>query len=84
MKQPENSKIAEKIREITDSKELPENEKVDRLRALIPADVFKIEDLNKATPAQLIQLNDGLAVAEALHRLNAEIFRRETGKREPA
>ena len=43
-------KIQEKIREIMLSQELGNAEKRDRLRALIPADVCKIEDLNQATP----------------------------------
>jgi len=66
MKQPENSKIAEKIREITDSEELPENEKIDRLRALIPAEVFKIDSMSTATPAQLRQLQEAMAISQAI------------------
>jgi hypothetical protein len=73
-----------KVEQILLSTELSSTEKRDQLRALIPADVFKIEDLNKATPAQLRQFQEALAVAQALQRLNAEAFRRETGKREPA
>jgi hypothetical protein len=49
-------------------------EKRDQLRALIPADVFKIDNLNKARPTQLIRLKEGLAVAEGLQRLNAELL----------
>jgi hypothetical protein len=56
----------EKIREIMLSEELPESEKLDRLHALIPADVFEIDNLNQATPAQLRQLKDGLAITEAM------------------
>ena len=61
--------IEEKIREIMLSKELSDSEKLDRLHALIPPDVFKIDNLNRATPAQLRQLKDGLAVTEAMQQL---------------
>ena len=74
MKQPENSKIAEKIREITDSEELPENEKIDRLRTLIPAEVFKIDSMSTATPAQLRQLQEAMAISQAIQRLKASSF----------
>jgi hypothetical protein len=40
--------IAEKIRKIIDSEALSENEKLDRLRTLIPADVFKIDSMKTA------------------------------------
>jgi hypothetical protein len=63
-----------KLNTILHSKDLSNAEKRDQLRALIPADVFKIDNLNKATPVQLKQLKDGLAVAEALQKLNAEVF----------
>ena len=61
--------IEEKIREIMLSEELPDSEKLDRLHALIPAEVFKIDNLNQATPAQLNQLKDGLAITEAMQQL---------------
>jgi len=61
--------IEEKIREIMLSKELPHDEKLDRVHALIPPDVFKIDNLNKATPAQLRQLKDGLAITEAIQQI---------------
>jgi hypothetical protein len=49
------------------------------LHALIPADVFTIDNLNKATPAQLRQLSEGLAVANALQKLRrAELLAKET------
>ena len=48
--------IKEKVREIMLSEELPDSEKLDRLHALIPPDVFKIDNLKQATPAQLKQL----------------------------
>jgi hypothetical protein len=51
------------------SEELPDDEKLDRLHALIPSDAFKIDYLSKATPTQLRQLKDGLAVTEAMQRL---------------
>src|SRR4029077_15201405 len=53
--------IEEKVREIMLSEELSDSEKLDRLHALIPPDVFKIDNLNQATPAQLKQLEDGLS-----------------------
>jgi hypothetical protein len=67
----------EKIRQIMLSKELSDAEKLDSLHALIPADACKIDNLNKATPAQLRQLKDGLAVTEAMQ----QIRRRTAGKR---
>ena len=48
--------IEEKVCEIMLSEEFPDNEKLDRLHALIPPDVFKIDSLNQAKPAQLRQL----------------------------
>ena len=56
------------------SQELSSAEKRDRLRALIPADVCKIEDLNQATPAQLKQLKEAIEVAEALRQLERSDF----------
>jgi hypothetical protein len=61
--------IEEKIRQIMISEELPDSEKLDRLHALIPPDACKIDKLNKATPVQLRQLKDGLAVTGAMQRL---------------
>jgi hypothetical protein len=61
--------IAEKIREIMLSEEWSGAEKLDRLHALIPPDAFKIDNLNKATPAQLRQLKDGLAITEAMQQI---------------
>jgi hypothetical protein len=61
--------IEEKVREIMLSKELPDSEKLDRLHAFIPLEVFKIDNLNKATPAQLRQLKDGLAITEAMQQI---------------
>ena len=72
--------IEEKIRETMLSKELPDSEKLDRLHLLIPLEVFKIDNLNEATPAQLKQLKDGLAVTEAMQQLR----RRTTRKRNRA
>jgi hypothetical protein len=46
------------------------------LHALIPPDAFKIDNLNQATPAQLRQLKDGLAVTEAMQKIR----RRTAGK----
>jgi hypothetical protein len=61
--------IEEKIRQIMRSEEFSGAEKLDRLHTLIPADACKIDDLNKATPAQLKQLRDGLAITEAMQQL---------------
>jgi hypothetical protein len=70
--------IEEKIREIMISKELSAAEKLDRLYALIPPDVCKIDNLNQATPAQLKRLKVGFAVTEAMQ----EIKRRRTADKE--
>jgi hypothetical protein len=64
--------IEEKVREIMLSKELSDSEKLNRLHALILADAFKIDKLNKATPAQLGQLRDGLAVTQAMQQIRAK------------
>ena len=69
-------KIQEKVREIMLSQELSSAEKRDRLRALIPADVCKIDDLNQATPAQLKQFQGAIEAALALQQLDAEEFRK--------
>jgi hypothetical protein len=61
--------IEEKIREIMLSTELQDSEKLDRLHALIPADVFKIDNLNKATPAQLRRLKEAMAVSDAIQQI---------------
>jgi len=61
--------IEEKIREIMLSEELSDSDKPDRLHALIPPDAFKIDNLNQATPAQIRQLKDGLAVTEAMQQI---------------
>jgi hypothetical protein len=71
--------IEEKVREIMLSAELPDNEKLDRLHALIPPDAFKIDNLSKATPEQLGQLKDGLAITEAMRQVRrAELLAKET------
>jgi hypothetical protein len=57
--------IEEKVRETMLSKELSNAEKRDQFRALIPAHVFKIYNLNKAMSAQLVQLKGALEVAAA-------------------
>jgi hypothetical protein len=48
---------------------LTNTEKRDQLHSLIPADVFKIDNLNKATPKQLAQLGAGLEIAQALEQM---------------
>jgi hypothetical protein len=66
--------IEEKIHEIMLSEELADTEKLDRLHALISADVFKIDNLSQATPAQLTQLKDGLAVTQAMQQIRCADF----------
>jgi hypothetical protein len=66
--------IEERLREIMLSEELSDDEKLDRLHALIPQDACKIDNLSQATPAELRQLQDDLAVTEAMQ----EIRRRTT------
>ncbi len=58
--------IEEKICKIMLSEELSESEKLDRLHALIPAEVLKIENLNKATPDELRRLKEAMAVSETI------------------
>jgi hypothetical protein len=72
----------EKVRQILLSKELSNTEKRDQLHSLISVDVFKIDNLNKATPAQLKQLQEAIEIAQALQQLNAEEFK-QNQKREP-
>jgi hypothetical protein len=70
--------IEEKIRKIMLSEELPDSEKLDQLYALVLTEAFKIDNLNQATPAQLKQLKDGLAVTEAMLQLRrAELLTKE-------
>jgi hypothetical protein len=72
--------IEEKICEIMLSEELPNSEKLDRLHALVPADACKIDNLNKATPAQLRQLKDRLAITDAMQQLRrAELLAKRWG-----
>jgi len=71
----------EKVRQILLSKELSNTEKRDQLRDLIPADACKIDNLNKATPAQLRQLKGALEVAEALQQLNAAVLKMKRGEK---
>ena len=66
--------IAEKIREIMLSEELSGAEKLDRLHALIPADVFKIDSLSTATPAQVRLLRDGLMVTDAMEKIRCRFL----------
>ncbi len=71
--------IQEKVREIMLSEELSGAEKIDSLHALIPPDLCKIDNLNQATPAQLRQLKDGLAITEALQQLRCRISKPLSG-----
>ena len=70
--------IEEKIREIMLSEELPDSEKLDRLHALIPADAFKVDNLNQATPAEFRKLKDGLAITDAMQQLRCAEITKET------
>jgi hypothetical protein len=63
--------IQERIRQIMHSEDLSDTEKLDSLYTLIPADSCKIDNLSQATPAQLKQLQDGLAVTNAMQQLRA-------------
>ena len=72
-----SAKIQAKVNEIIRSEELTNAEKRDQLHSLIPADVFKVDKLNKATPEQLAQLEAGLEIAQALEQINAAEFRNE-------
>jgi hypothetical protein len=67
--------IEEKIRQIMLSEDLSNAEKLERLYTLIPADACKIDNLSQATPAQLRELKDGLAVTQTMQQLRAELFR---------
>jgi hypothetical protein len=64
--------IQERIRQIMLSEELPDGEKLNRLYNLIPAETCKIDNLSQATPAQLKELRDGLAVTQAMQELRAK------------
>lgn len=61
--------IEEKVRETMRREKLSDSEKLDRLHTLIPLDVFKIDNLTQATPTQLKQLKDGLAVTQAMQQI---------------
>jgi hypothetical protein len=76
--------IEEKIRQIMHSEELPDSEILDRLHALSPPDVCKIDDLNQATPLQLKRLKDGLAVTQAMQRIRRRNAGKETGRNQIA
>ena len=69
--------IEEKIRQIMLSEELPDSEKLDRLHALIPAETFKIDSLSTATPEQVRQLRDGLAVTDAMQEIRCRTAGKE-------
>jgi hypothetical protein len=75
--------IAEKIRQIMESEELSDTDKLDSLHALISADVSKIDNLHQATSAQLRQLQNDFAVTEAMQEIRrAELLAKtpsETG-----
>jgi hypothetical protein len=72
--------IVERLREIMLSDELSDTKKLDRLHAVIPADSCKIDNLNQATPAQLQQLRDGLAVTDAMQQIRRRTAGKETDR----
>jgi hypothetical protein len=71
--------IQGRIREILISKELSDTEKLNCLRGIIPPDSCKIDNLSQATPAQLRQLKDGLAVTQAMQQLRAKLLTKNKG-----
>jgi hypothetical protein len=76
--------IEERVREIILSKDLSDSEKLDRLHALIPPDAFKIDNLSKATPEQLRQLKDGLAITDAMQQIRRQVrLRRDRNPIDP-
>jgi hypothetical protein len=70
----------EKVREIMLSEELSNSEKLDRLHALIPLEVFKIDGWSTATPAQVRLLRDGLMVTDAIQEIRRETAGKETDR----
>jgi bifunctional non-homologous end joining protein LigD len=73
--------FAEQIRQIMLSEKLSESEKLDRLHALILLEVFEIDNLNQATPAQLKRLKDGLAITQAMQQIRrAELLAKEANQ----
>ncbi len=73
--------ITEQIRQIMLSEELSDTQKLDRLHALIPPEVFKIDSLSTATPEQVRQLRAGLAVTDAMQEIRrAELLTKERGR----
>jgi hypothetical protein len=63
------------------SEKLSESEKLDRLHALILLEVFEIDNLNQATPAQLKRLKDGLAITQAMQQIRrAELLAKEANQ----
>jgi hypothetical protein len=76
--------IQERIRQIMLSEELLYDEKLNRLHALIPPDAFKIDNLSKATPEQLRQLKDGLAITDAMQQIRRQVrLRRDRNPIDP-
>ena len=78
--------IEEKIREIMLSEELPDSEKLDRLHALIPTNVFKIDKLHKGrlrssgsrtkdlrSPMQFSISGDGVMSADPLEAFKTAV-----------
>jgi hypothetical protein len=65
------SEIRAKLDAILHSKDLGNTQKQDQLRLLIPAGVFKIEDLTHATPDQLSKLQDAIDVAQSIQRIES-------------
>jgi hypothetical protein len=67
-------KNQEEVGKILFSQELSNAEKRDRLRALIPADICKIDDVTRGHPGTAQSFARGIEAALALQQLDAEEF----------
>jgi hypothetical protein len=74
--------IPEKVRDLMLSKKLTIDEKRERLRALIPDEALKINNLNQATPAQLKRPKEAIEIAETLQQLERADFCRDHHQRD--
>jgi hypothetical protein len=61
--------IEEKIREIMRCEKLSDSEKLGSVARSHPAETFNIDSLSTATPEQVRQLGDGLAVTHAMQQI---------------
>ena len=60
------------------SRELTDQEKLDRVRALVPAKAWRIKftEMAKATPKELMQMKAGLEIFEALYEFTKALIRK--------